>query len=135
MALRTNSKQAMMNLYEYIKQDMDYLVERADFDNIKIDINDCKQVATFIYKIYQEEKPDSDQVMYHCRIREQEEFEAWAKGLPLGVMFNYYYQTVAKDIVGEVLEETEEEKGKYTETQAEDLLTYMIYRWIKRNAE
>ena len=40
----------------------------------------------------------------------------------------YFYNRSAVDDLGEILEETDEEKAKYNERQAEDLLTWLIYR-------
>ena len=55
-------------------------------------------------------------------------FEDWARGLALGNLFCYYYNRSAKDDLGKILEESEEEKAKYTEQEAEELLTRLIYR-------
>jgi len=55
-------------------------------------------------------------------------FEYWAKGLSGCGMFDYWYFGNAREIVAEILEETEEEKNKYTEEAAADLLTRLIYR-------
>ena len=130
MALKTNSKKAQDNLWEYILEDQDYLSERAEYDGIKIDFTDKSQVADFIYEIYQQEKPDSDVVMMACRIRNKDEFKSWAQGLALGGMFCYYYNISAVKLVGDILEETEEERNRFTESQAEEFMTTMIYEWV-----
>lgn len=46
----------------------------------------------------------------------------------MGNLFCYYYNRSAVDDLGEILEETDEEKAKYSEQQAEELLSRLIYR-------
>lgn len=64
----------------------------------------------------------------------QEAFEEWAAGLPAIIDTCYYYNVSAVDLLGDILEETAEERAKYTESDAEHLLTYLIYREISREA-
>ena len=59
-------------------------------------------------------------------------FADWCAGLPSILNTCYYYNRSAVDDLGEILEETEEEKEKYTQTEAEKLLTALIYREIKK---
>ena len=59
-------------------------------------------------------------------------FEDWARGLALGNLFCYYYNRSAVDDLGEIMEETEEEKAKYTEQEAEETLTRLIYREMEK---
>ena len=53
-------------------------------------------------------------------------FEHWAQGLSLE-MFTYYLHT-AVNLLGDLLEESSEERAKFTQEQAEQLLTKLIYR-------
>lgn len=63
---------------------------------------------------------------------EQERFEEWAAGLPSILDTCYYYNRSAVDDLGAILEETDSEKARYTEQQAETRLTYLIYRELVR---
>lgn len=64
----------------------------------------------------------------------QEAFEDWAQGLPAILDTCYYYNVSAVDLLGDILEETAEERARYEESAAEHLLTYLIYREISREA-
>ena len=56
------------------------------------------------------------------------------KGLPSVLDTLYFYNRSAVDDLGEVLEQSEREKVKYTEREAELMLTHLIYRELKRGA-
>ena len=55
-------------------------------------------------------------------------FVDWCQGLPSALDTLYYYNRSAVDDLAAILEETEEEKAKYTEAQAEEILSRLIYR-------
>ena len=127
MALRTNSKKAMENLYNYIRDySEDYLEENYNLEKL----DSKKALYTAIYEIFKSEmRPECP---YYRRYPEQEVFKQWAQGLAMGGLFCYYYNREAvKDLAG-ILEETEEEANKFSEERAEELLTYLIYREIKK---
>ena len=63
---------------------------------------------------------------------EQQRFEEWAAGLPSILDTCYYYNRSAVDDLGAILEETDSEKARYSEQQAETRLTYLIYRELVR---
>ena len=64
----------------------------------------------------------------------QEAFEEWAAGLPAIIDTCYYYNVSAVDLLGDILEETAAERAKYTECEAEKMLSYLIFREISREA-
>ena len=123
--LRSNSKKARENIRNYIIEwDSDYIRERSDYT---IPEDDVDAILAYAYdEIFRDE--------YKYRIEDNYSnpcfviFEDWAKGLALGGLFCYYYNRSAVDDLGAILEETEEEKGKYTESEAEEMLTRLIYR-------
>lgn len=57
-------------------------------------------------------------------------FIYWLQGLPLGGIGDYNYHCNAVEILGDILEETEEERGRFTEEQARNKLNEMIYNAI-----
>ena len=59
----------------------------------------------------------------------QDAFMDWASGLPLDT-FDYIATGDTVKLVGDMLEETEEERSKYSDSQACDLLTYLIFREV-----
>lgn len=120
MALKTNSKQARENIRKYI-------IDNFDGNNYGIDTPDTfAEVARVIYTTFKGEKQDNRP------IREQELFEDWAAGLPSILDTCYYYNREAVDDLGDILEQTKAERNRYTETEAEKMLTYLIYREIKK---
>ena len=127
MALRTNSKKAIENVRKYIMQDSDYICERSGYT---IDENNIDQVLSFAYECFEDEMKYAIERNYSnpCFVI----FEDWARGLALGGLFCYYYNRSAVDDLGAILEETEEEKAKYTEQEAEECLTMLIYREMEK---
>lgn len=131
MALRTNSKKAMENLYNYIREySEDYLQDNYSIDAAAIATK--AGLYKTIYNIFRQEmRPDNS---YYSRYPEVVVFGQWASGLAMGGLFCYYYNREAvKDLAG-ILEETETESAKYKESDAEDLLTSLIYREVRKEA-
>lgn len=121
--LKTNSKQAITNIKFYIVDHFepcgyDFMGEESCF----------KDVAQYIYKCFIDEKVKHDK----RRMSELDLFFDWCQGLPSILDTCYYYNRSAVDDLAVILEETEAEKSKYTETQAEQLLTHLIYRELKK---
>ena len=126
--LRTNSKKAIENIWKYIFNDLDYMNEYRGED---IKPGDKKAMAKAIDEAFTIEAYNSP---YERQQNRQAAFENWAAGLALGGMFDYYYyNTDATEILGEILEETETEKARYTEEQAAHTLTALIYREVIKN--
>ena len=122
--IRTNSKKAIENVRTYIMQDSDYLDERAEYEGKKL--NTVDEYLAFAYDLFLHE--ESGWIEYNYGCAEFVIFNSWAKGLALGGLFCYYYNRPAKDDLAKILEESEEEKAKYTEQEAEECLTRLIYR-------
>ena len=128
--LRTNSKKATENIRKYIMEDFEYLQERADYRNMKLDENNVDQVLALAWSIFKEEK--SGELNRYRGINEYQVFKDWASGLALGNLFCYYYNRSAVEDLGNILEESTAEKAKYKEENAEELLTRLIYREMNR---
>ena len=127
--LRTNSKAAKANIMAYIREDWDYIAERAEYQNIPLEtIENDTALCGFIWDIFKDEKGyEINRAGYF------KAFEDWAQGLALGGMFDYYLHS-AVNTLGDILEETEEERSRYTEEQAERVLTNLLYREISNRA-
>ena len=124
--LRTNSKQARQNVQQYI---IDH------FDGCNYDIETpatFQEAADIILCIFRNENPA---IGSYARMTEGERFAEWAAGLPSILDTCYYYNRSAVDDLGEILEETTEEKARYSESQAETLLTSLIYRELLRGCK
>lgn len=64
----------------------------------------------------------------------QEAFHDWTGGLPAIIDTCYRYNVSAVDMLGDILEETPAERAKYSECEAEKMLSYLIFREISREA-
>lgn len=124
--LKTNSKQARLNIRAYI---LDRFNPEGYTENPP---QTWEETAAFILETFQSEKPA---VGSYARMTEQERFTDWAQGLPGVLDTLYYYNRSAVDDLGAVLEETNSEKARYSEAQAESLLTYLIYRELVRGCK
>lgn len=136
--LKTNSKKAKENLKKYIMEysepsfidAMEYAKETSKNFNYKIDSfsDRCK----YLYERFTEEYCNQWNLKQH-RYNYLSIFEDWTRGLPVGGLFCYWYNREAKDDLQVILEETEQEKSRYTEEQAEKLLTSLLYYTIYNN--
>lgn len=117
--LKSNSKKARENIRKYIMENF------TPENYTDTPPQEWPEVAAFILDVFREEKPP---IGVYSRIPEQQVFEDWASGLPSVLDCGYYYNRYAADDLGDILEETPEEKSRYTEEQAEERLTYLIYR-------
>ena len=75
--------------------------------------------------------------MSDFRYRDCNEFAAftdWCQGLPSVLDTCYYYNRSAVEDLGAILEETAEEKARFSEPEAERRLTWLIYRELSKGA-
>ena len=133
MALKTNSKQARTNLDRYILDWMADEIEEANEwnertgDPKRYDPESITSVCGYILEYFRNTaKPEI------LRYGERIAFEDWAQGLPLGGLFCYYYNREAVDDLGDILEQSETERNKFTEREAEKCLTSLIFNECKK---
>ena len=126
--LRTNSKKAIENIRAYVLEN--FVAEYAD-DTVNPE--DFRQVAGAIYADYFRVIKEDYRYKKH-NMSMQDLFEDWAQGLPGILDTGYYYNRSALKDLANILEETEAEAAKYTESQAEKWITYLIYREISKEA-
>lgn len=124
--LKTNSKKAIENIKNYIVNNFDF----TNYDDgTTKEPETFSEIAKFIYKCFIDEKRYNND---NCKYSEQVIFFDWCSGLPSVIDTCYFYNRSALDDLAIILEETEAEKEKYTESDAEKLLTNLIYREIKK---
>lgn len=92
---------------------------------------DFPRVAAFILDVFRKEKM-SDFRYHDCN--EFAAFTDWCQGLPSVLNTCYYYNRSAVDDLGAILEETAEEKARFSEQEAERRLTWLIYRELSKGA-
>lgn len=120
--IKTNSKKAIENIRKYILENF------TPYYEDDVDEKDFKKVAKYIQKAVFNEKIKFN--VNSWRYSDQTIFKDWCQGLPSILDTCYYYNRSAVDDLAIILEETNEEKNKYTEEKAEELLTYLLYREI-----
>ena len=126
--LKTNSKKAAENIRAYI---VDNFTPENYTDNPP---QEFPEIAAFILDAFRAEKyhlPEDFRYYRHCKLSA---FRDWCAGLPSVLDACYYYNRSSVDDLGAILEETEQEKAQYTEQQAEQLLTDLIYRELLKGA-
>lgn len=122
--LKTTTNKARLNIRNYI-------MEQCDSENylgytIKAKPETWEEVAAFIRQTFRDEK------RYQIG-NQQELFIDWCQGLPSALDTCYYYNRSVVDDLAVILEETEEEKARYTEEEAEYMLSHLIYRELFTN--
>ena len=124
--LKTNSKKALENIRAYIVDNYSPENEGA------VETTDFETVAKEIYKSFFDAMHNN---FDWNRVPESVIFADWCAGLPSILDTCYWYNRSATEDLGNILEETEAEKEKYSDSDACELLTSLLYREIKKNAE
>ena len=142
--LKTNSKKARENIRTYILNNIDLddlrmqLVVEALRKNKALDVYKSSLPRVDVFSIAAQE---IDNAFFLEKLHFNKDYEAgrvnraalfrdWCAGLPGILDTCYFYNRSALKDVQNILEQTDSEAARYTETQAENLLTSMIYREI-----
>ena len=124
--LKSNSKKARENVKNYILANF---TPEAYTNEPPTKTRDIMQ---FIYNCFISEKFSIENEKHYYKYNEYAAFIDWCSGLPSVIDTCYYYNRSAVDDLGAILEETANEKSRYTEVEAEKMLTYLIYQVIKK---
>ena len=124
--MKTNSKKARENIRAYILDNFDF----SDYEGTEQEPKTFEEVCNFILKTFRKEKSRD----YYSKVNESELFIEWCAGLASVLDTCYYYNRSAVDDLGRVLEENEQEKARFTESEAEACLTRRIYRELVRGS-
>lgn len=125
--LKTNSKKAVGNIRNYIMEIYN------DEDQDTKQNAPFAEIAKTVYNAFIEQKWSFEKRRYNAN--QQNAFEDWAQGLPSILDTCYYYNRPAKTDLQAILEQTDQEANKYSESQAQKMLTYLVYREIKKAVE
>lgn len=121
--IKSNCKKAKANILAYV---MEYAAE-CTAENYDTETT-AENIYSRIWAKYNRE------YVFKNRPACQRNFIQWAEGLPLDGLFCYYYNRSAVDDVKAILEETDTEAARYTEAEAEELLSRLIYREVYNGA-
>ena len=120
--LRSNSKKVIEKVRSYIVDEIDHdyfgLAESPDFQTA------CKLILTAC----------ENEKRYNRSLSGFDTFKDWAQGLPTALNTCYYYNVSAINLLANWLEESESEKAKYSESQAEEMISRLIYRELAKGA-
>ena len=129
--LKTNSKKARENIRNYIIDHFDF----SNYDGYEKEPGTYHEIVTFIYNKFLEQKFYTDNYYKAHGISEKTAFIDWCSGLPSVLDTCYFYNRSAVEDLGNILEQAETERNKYTESAAEKLLTTLIYNELKKEIE
>ena len=133
--LKSNSKEAIERIKKYVCENaifetdtvnekyyyvMDLEKRNENGENIDM----FSVYANAIMSIVFEEVIKND----NRRLSFYEYFKYWCTGLPSCFDTGYYLNRSAVDDLGDILEQTALQRSKYTESQAEEMLTRLIFR-------
>ena len=107
----------------------DYIINGVDHEYFELEADpDYKTACKLILQACQNEKR-------YCRYNsDYEMFKDWAQGLPTAFNTSYYYNVSAVDLLADWLEETDKEKEKFEESAAEEKITWLMYRELRKGA-
>ena len=122
--LKANSKKAKENLCNYIAAY--YTGENYDLTPTE----DIHEIARNILNAFESEKYYSYEYAMRHNMSRLDVFEDWCRGLPSIFDCGFVYNRSAIKDLGDILEESEAERNRFTEEQAEDLLIRLIFRTL-----
>lgn len=132
---KTNSKEVMKAIENKIIESYEAAEEYFSYDGktAKTEYNEiCKDILT----AFEIEKCKCDNRYIAGRISRQDLFIDWMSGLPTAFpVSDDIFLGSAIDWLADILDETEEEKEKYTEDKAEIAACKLFYRELEKHAE
>ena len=127
--MKTNTKKARENVRAYIMENFtpeNYTDEAPE---------QFPEIARFILETFRKEKYNRAEDLRYYKSNEVLAFADWCAGLPSVLDTCYFYNRSARKDLGDILEETPEERKKYDEHRAECVLAYLIYNELIRGAK
>lgn len=130
MGIKTNSKQAITAVHNYIMDGFSIDSDKGiiDADNYN---RDFPTIAKLIFDDFINQKGWEIGRFGST----QQLFVDWLQGLPSVIDSCYYYNRSAVQDLGNILNQTESERNRYTEQQAEQTLSYLIFREIYKHSK
>ena len=138
--LKTNSRKARENIQAYIIE----CSNCTDYDpatnvETQLTFDTFEGYAAHIWNCFLDTHMSGSAREYELHVNGtwQNCFESWLRGLP-GVIDSGDWllgYNAAKNVLARLLEESDAERDKYTNDQAEHVLSYLIYREITNAVE
>lgn len=129
--LKTNSKKAIENIKAYIIENgQEAATERCEWEGRELG-EGFESIAREIWGAFKDEYLNDHNLKFYHTV--QNTFREWGAGLAFGGLFDFYLHSAVDDL-GDILEESEEERSRYTEEEAERMLANLIYREVAKVA-
>ena len=136
--LRTNTKKARENVRRYVVDHFDGTNYAPDFDDAERAARTADTGAAFPLVADAIRRTFADEFLKHNprynagMLPRQALFLDWCAGLPSILDTCYFYNRSAVADLGDILEETEAERARFSERDAERMLSLLIYRELYR---
>ena len=125
--LKTNSKAVRQAVRDYIIRNCEDVIDLIHEDGQREDREvffdiDFNRVANYIIETFEDNYnfPNDGKTI-------QDRFSYFAGCLPFDIFDYHNFGHSAVNLVGDILNQTIEERNRYTESQAESLMDYLIY--------
>lgn len=124
--MKSTRKEVKDRIHSYIESRFD----PTNYGRKQEEFTTFHDIAVYIFETFSDEYRLKDpQTLRYYRTQENA-FISWLQGLPSVLDPEYYYKGSAVDLVGNWMQETEEERNRFTEDQAEYYASRLIYREI-----
>lgn len=132
--LRTNSKKAIEHIKKEIVESYEAAEEYFSFEGRETK-KEFPDICRDILGAFNLEKLEGNKIYMSGRVSRSEMFADWMAGLPTAFpVADDIFLCSAVDFLGKILEETEAEKGKYTDEKAEKLSCSLLFRELEKGA-
>lgn len=132
--LKTNSKKAMENIRKEIADSYTAANEYFAFEGREAK-RSFNEICADILEAFRIEKLENNCYYIAGRASKSALFIDWMQGLPTAFpVADDIFLRSAVDFLGNILEETDEEKAMYTEEKAEILACNLLYRELVKGA-
>lgn len=126
--LKSKTKRVRENVRGYILKYFDPENYKGYPGEFAGNVGNFDDVKNYIMKTFHDECGNGRKNWYS----ELERFENWASSLPSILDCRYYYNRSAVGDLGDILEESPEERARLGESEAKFRLTYLIFRELTR---
>ena len=124
--MKSTRKEVKERIHIYIESRFD----PTNYGRKQEDFTTFHDIAVFVFETFAAEYRLSDPNTLRYYRTQENAFISWLQGLPSVLDPHYYYKGSAVDLVGNWLQESEEERKRFTEEQAEYYASRLIYREI-----
>ena len=127
--IRSNTLKARQNVINYILSNVDF-TGYSQYSHI--DTTDFEAVRDALKAVFYSEKLENNPYYERGIMFLSDLFIDWCQGLPSALDTCYYYNRSAIDDLATILEESDTEKSRFTEAQACEKLSRLIFRELYR---